>query len=266
MMEPNSCHSEQLGCPVLDWRPADDATPAPTVVCLAGAAVDPLVFEPMAQEIGRRVLAPAWMDTTESCELPAVADRVLALSRDLRSVVLVGQSVGSTVAALAAHRGWRLGSDNPVCGLVLSNGGANNHDHPDLRGLLDRARAEWGPSFWHGFARRCVGTPVPQHLYRAVQGYPAGIPLETFLTVAEGQFAIDLVPLLPDLASLPSAVIAGRYDPARRLAHAEELAQLLAPCELIELETGHTAVLEDPAGFAAVVSRILDDARAPGTT
>jgi 3-oxoadipate enol-lactonase len=68
----------------------------------------------------------------------------------------------------------------------------------------------------------------------------------------------DLVPLLPSLGKIPTVVVHGRRDPARTLAHAEELAGGIPNASLVVRETGHTSCAEAPREFAGVVSEIID--------
>jgi 3-oxoadipate enol-lactonase len=60
--------------------------------------------------------------------------------------------------------------------------------------------------------------------------------------------------------AVPTIVIGGTLDVPTPLSQAEELAQAIPDARLVALEAGHLSNVEQPAGFAAAIRRILETA------
>jgi 3-oxoadipate enol-lactonase len=176
-------------------------------------------------------------------------------------VILVGHSLGTPLAVLAALREMATGSSR-IAGLVLSNSGANTRGHGDADRLIERMRAEWGPSFWDAFVARCFHRRPQGALLDAVRTYPARLNKEAVIEAIRSQQATDLLPVLGELSAVPVAVVHGEHDPARTLDHARELRQAIPGANLHVLDTGHTSCAEDPDAFAAIIRTVADGGRA----
>jgi len=228
----------------------------PVVLCVPGAMCPPEVFGGMARRLGCRVLGLAWLEGDGPHDIASVSMRVAELAAQFPRVVLIGHSIGVPIVALAAQR--CLSSNAAALqGIVLSNSGANTKGHGDIDAVIDRVLNAWGAEFWDDFIERCIGTPVPEPLLETFRGYPAALDPRHVAAAIKSQKDIDLLPMLSLLSAVPVAVVHGRMDPARSLAHAQELAAHIPGSSLHVLDTGHSSAAEQPDRFADIVRALI---------
>ncbi|WP_416425113.1 alpha/beta hydrolase [Pseudomonas sp. App30] len=227
----------------------------PVLVCLPGAMCTPQVFESAALLSGFPAIGLGWLEGGGTHDLDSIASRVCNAIVDLPSVVLVGHSLGTSIAMLVAMQESQSGSTR-IKGLVLSNSGANTRGHGDITKLVERIRHDWGDAFWAAFIARCFRTLPSSPLLEEVRAYPQRLDGSCVIEVLLSQQAIDFVPLLHILPRVPTAIVHGKHDPARTIAHAHEMANGIAWATLHVMDTGHTSCAEDPVGFASIVRDI----------
>ncbi len=121
-----------------------------------------------------RAIGVGWLEGAGPHDLHSVAQRVARLLEELRPAVLIGQSVGTPVAALAAAISLRTTKAN-VVGMVLSNSGANTKGHGDVESIIERILANWGPELWKAMTERSLGIACPPELVEAFTTYPRRI-------------------------------------------------------------------------------------------
>lgn len=236
--------------------PLSDGDPSfPTLVCLPGAMCSPLVFKEAAQESGLRAIALAWLEDDGSYDLDAIARRILSAISDQPRVVLVGHSLGTPLAVLAALSD--LEQESPrVRGLLLANSGANTRGHADAQSLVKRIENDWGVAMWASFLERCFRQLPGQPLLDELRSYPSRLRKEAVSAAIRSQLQTDLLPVLARLEGLPTIVVHGKFDAARTLWHAQELAGAIPGATLRVLDTGHTSCVENPAAFAALMREV----------
>lgn len=228
----------------------------PTLVCVPGAMCTPEVFREAARLSGLEAFGLAWLEDEGPHDLHSVAARVCDAIADLPSVILVGHSIGTPITMLSALHEWTNGSTR-IRGLVLSNSGANTRGHGDIAKLIGRIQSEWGAPFWDAFVARCFHTSPKPALLSHVRTYPARLRPDAVVNVLRSQHSIDFVPMLPALGRVNVSVVHGVHDPARTLAHAQELTAGIAGSTLHVLDTGHTSCAEDPVGFAGILRAMV---------
>ncbi|HEV3429756.1 MAG TPA: alpha/beta hydrolase [Paraburkholderia sp.] len=231
----------------------------PTLVCLPGAMCSPLVYARAAKESGLNAFALAWMEDDGPFDLDAIAGRIAHALADEGDVVLVGHSLGTPLAVLATLAASAR-PDVRVKGLVLSNSGANTKGHGDASAIVRRIEDEWGESMWRAFVSRCFHIDPEGPLLDEVLKYPARLRSNAVAQAIKSQIETDLLPLLGQLPPIPVAVVHGRFDVARTLAHAQELAGAIQGATLHVFETGHTSCAEDPSAFAQVLRAVTEGA------
>jgi pimeloyl-ACP methyl ester carboxylesterase len=192
----------------------------------------------------------------------SVGRRVRAQIAGLGSVVLVGHSTGSVIAALMAFEAVDAG-DSRLRGLLLGNSGANTHGHGDIDRIIRQLTIGWGPMLWDGMVRRCLGSPVAPALEQRMRAYPAELSSSVAVDCLTGQKGVDLLSRLPKLAGVPTAVVHGLRDPARTLEHARQFVDHIPGATLHLFDTGHTTCAEDPDGYAAVLRELAHRAANP---
>ena len=226
----------------------------PTLVFLPGALIPPNAIAPVTRIIKLRAIGVGWLEGAGPHDLHSVAARVAMLLRELGPTVLIGHSVGTPIAALAAAIDLRSTKRN-VVGLVLSNSGANTKGHGDVESVIERVLQTWGPPLWKATTERSLGGVCPAELVDSFMTYPRRITAEA---TAESLQQTDLTSMLSELSSLPTAVVHGSRDPARTLSHAESLSNGIAGSRLVVLDTGHTSCVEAPGEFAQVIRSVVE--------
>jgi 3-oxoadipate enol-lactonase len=238
----------------------NDGDPArPTLVCIPGAMCSPRVFAACATSSGLRAVALHWLETDGPHDLDSIAARVAESVSRMPRAILVGHSLGTPLAVLAALR-IRANGASRVDGLILSNSGANTRGHGDADALVERIRTEWAHPFWDAFVARCFHRLPQGDLLDAVHAYPSRVNKEAVIEAIRSQQATDLLPVLGALADTPTAVVHGRHDVARTIEHARALSDAIPGSTLHVLDTGHTSCAEDPDAFAAIIRSIALDA------
>ena len=232
----------------------------PVVLCVPGAMCPPDVFEAMAVASGRHVVGLAWLEGAGPHDLPPVARRVAAVAAEYPAVLLVGHSIGTPIAVLAASLSAARGGST-IRGLVLSNSGANTKGHGDIDSIIRTVGQQWGEPLWRAFVARCLGSPVAPALLERMHGYPPQLTAAAVVAALTSQKDVDLLPILGALGHLPAAMVHGRHDAARTLAHAEEIVGGWPGATLHVLETGHSSAAEAPHAFAAILNQVIDRCR-----
>ena len=229
----------------------------PTLVFLPGALIPPNAIAPVTRIVKLRAIGVGWLEGTGPHDLPSVAARVAMLLRELGPTVLIGHSVGTPIAALAAAIDSRSTKSN-VVGLVLSNSGANTKGHGDVESVIERVRQTWGPPLWKAMTERSLGSVCPAELVDSFMTYPRRVTADATAESLRSLQETDLTGILNELSSLPTAVVHGSRDPARSLSHAKSLTNGIPGSRLVVLETGHTSCVEAPDEFAEVIRSIVE--------
>jgi pimeloyl-ACP methyl ester carboxylesterase len=229
----------------------------PTLVFLPGALIPPNAIAPVTRIVKLRAIGVGWLEGAGPHDLHSVAARVAILLRELGPTVLIGHSVGTPIAALAAAIDLRSTKNN-VVGLVLSNSGANTKGHGDVESVIERVLQTWGPPLWKAMTERSLGSVCPAELVDSFMTYPRRITAEATVQSLRSLQQTDLTSMLSELSSLPTAVVHGNRDPARTLSHAQSLSDGIPGSRLVVLQTGHTSCVEAPEEFAKVIHAVVE--------
>ncbi|AJC60385.1 alpha/beta fold hydrolase [Streptomyces sp. 769] len=251
----------------------------PGLVLVHGTGATRQQWLPLTEVVADRftVVAPDYSgsgDTTDHggpLTLADLADEVLAAAdhAGLDRFHLVGHSLGAAIAThLAAHHPGRIRS------LVLHAGWVRTDS---------RLRAEF--TYWldllrtdaeHGTAHFARMLPLmafgPRYWERTDTAANEELVRTLAATLAPGtarqievDLSVDLGPLL-DRVAAPTLVLASAHD---RIMGADQQQALLAGIphtRYQEIDAGHGAPGEDPAGFAALIAAFLDERRAAEAT
>jgi 3-oxoadipate enol-lactonase len=236
----------------------------PTLVFLPGALIPPNAIAPVPRIVKLRAIGVGWLEGAGPHDLHAVAARVAILLRELGPTVLIGHSVGTPIAALAAAIDLRS-TKSDVVGLVLSNSGANTKGHGDVESIIERVLQTWGPPLWKAMTERSLGSVCPAELADSFMTYPRRATAEATAESLRSLQQTDLTGMLSELSSLPTAVVHGHRDPARALSHAQSLSDGISGSKLVVLETGHTSCVEAPSEFAKVIHPVVEQSPGAGT-
>ncbi|MFE3650739.1 alpha/beta fold hydrolase [Streptomyces sp. NPDC059152] len=247
----------------------------PGLVLVHGTGATREQWLPLTEAVADRftVVAPDYSGSGGTTDhggpltLADLADEVLAAAdhAGLDRFHLVGHSLGAAIAThLAAHHPERVRS------LVLHAGWAHTDSrlraqftywldllHADAaHGTAHFARmlplAAFGPRYWER-----TGTAANEELVRGLAAALApGIARQV-----EVDLSVDLRPLLGRVTA-PTLVLASAHD---QIIGADQQRALLAgipDSRYQEIDAGHGAPGEDPAGFAALIAGFLDERRA----
>lgn len=229
----------------------------PIMVALAGAGCSPQIYAQIAHR-DLDLVPLDWASWPGPWDLDSLS---ALLARDLSAraspSLLAGHSLGGVIALLTA-----LKAPDAVAGLLLADTGAgtSGHGDPDLPA---RVRAGWTAEDRQAFLRSCFRRLPPSEVWLPAIAYLAALDSEIFLQAVASLRQIDLRERLVEIR-VPTVVVRGLHDPRRTRAHALELAQGIAGAELIEPDTGHTPMVEDPAAFNDAVERLWAAVRRAG--
>lgn len=186
-----------------------------------------------------------------------LADDLAAViaAADLRDVVLVGWSMGTTVSLRYLDRGG-----TGVSGLVMVNGPVRLTQTPDfahamseaqLRGHLTRLLHSW-PGGEREFQAQTLLDPAPA-VVDWLYGIALQTPLDVALTLVEQQSKLDMRGALERL-QIPVLAAYSRHDPYYPVSLAQYIAEL-APAgrHVIFDRSRHCIPIEEPDRFCAVV-------------
>ena len=229
----------------------------PTLIFLSGALIPPNAIAPVTRIVKLRAVGVGWLEGAGPHDLHSVAARVAILLRELGPTVLIGHSVGTPIAVLAAAIDLRSTKSN-VVGLVLSNSGANTKGHGDIESVIERILQTWGPPLWRAMAERSLGSACPTELVDSFLTYPSRVTAEATAESLRSLQQTDLTSMLNELSSLPTAVVHGSRDSVRTLSHAQSLSNGITGSRLVVLETGHTSCVEAPDEFAEVILSVVE--------
>jgi len=171
--------------------------------------------------------------------------------------VLIGHSVGTPIAALAAAIDLRSTKSN-VVGLVLSNSGANTKGHGDVESVVERVLQTWAPPLWKAMTERSLGSVCPAELVDSFMTYPRRLTGEATVESLRSLQHTDLTSMLSELSPFRTAVVHGSRDPVRTLSHAQSLSDGIPGSRLVILETRHTSCVEAPGEFAEVIRSVIE--------
>lgn len=224
------------------------------LLCIPGTYCSPAVFDALDETAfpALQVLPLSWMTAPGPWDIPTLGRRVAELIREYNfgPVLLAGHSSGGPIALVAA-----LTEPSLVSGLLLIDTGANTEGHGDILSFIKIIEQGPPPDFFERLWQRSFASFPDPALRQRLNDYATHVPREAPLQALSSQAALDLKDELPGL-TVPVMVVHGRKDQARPIAHAELLVHRLPHAELCLLDTGHTPMVEDPAGFARALQRL----------
>ena len=245
------------------------------LVLVHGTGADRTQWQPLTAAVADRftVVAPDLSGSGDTIDhggpltLADLAEEVLATAdhAGLGRFHLVGHSLGAAVALhLGAHHPGRVRS------LVLHAGWAHTDTRmrAEFRYWLDLLQgdaahgtahfarmlplAAFGPRYWER-----TDTAANEDLVRALAAWLApGTDRQT-----EVDLSVDLRPLLGRVAA-PTLVLASAHDRIVDAAQQRALVAGIPDTRYAEIDAGHGAPGEDPAGFAAAIAAFLEERRA----
>jgi pimeloyl-ACP methyl ester carboxylesterase len=209
---------------------------------------------PLAENLGDEIaLTPVdWMNAPSPWDLASVAGLVGSLAEDLRPAVILGHSTGGAIAL-------QLALDRPdlVERLVLISTGAAMHGHGDVDRIIERLEAGEGEAVATAVVERSFSSPVAEPMLSRMMSYAATAPVSAAIEVLRSQRDSDFTPTLSRILC-PTLIVHGRHDPARTLAHAEELQAGLTDATLCVVDAGHSPMFERPGIVAQGLRAWLD--------
>lgn len=240
----------------------------PGLVLVHGTGASREQWLPLTEALADRftVLAPDYSgsgDTTDHggpLTLSDLADQVLAAAdhAGLDEFDLVGHSLGAVVAirlaavhprrvrSLALHAGWAHTDDRMAAEFRFWLALLRGQPSP---GLFARALPQiaFGPGYWS----RTSLEANEELVGRLTKFLAPGISRQV-----EVDLTVDVRPLLARVAA-PTLVLASTHDRIVPAAQQRALLAAIGDARYAEIDAGHGAPAEDPAGFTAKIASFL---------
>lgn len=167
-------------------------------------------------------------------------------------VVLAGYSAGGVVCISAA-------SKNPkrISGLVLSNTGPCSKGHGSPQFAQELKEHFDDEAYIRRFLSSCFYHPIPKEIEDRLWNYTRTIPPKAGYEVSLSLRQMDYRESLKAYKG-PTAVIHGQLDTRRKMDSVEMICECLPQAQVTLLQTGHTPMWEDAAGYQKALNLLLE--------
>ena len=227
----------------------------PVLLCIAGNLCDPEVaFERIAppgdfQKVNVHYLEGdgPWDVESLGCEL---AELLLKLSP--APVVLAGYSAGGVLCISAAAK-----APERIAGLVLSNTGPCSKGHGAPLFAQELKEHFYDEDYIRHFLSSCFYNPISKETEDRLWNYTRTVSPQAAYEVSMSLRQEDYREGLKRYCG-PAAVIHGQLDTRRKMDSVEMICECLPQAQVTLLQTGHTPMWEDAAGYQDALNLLLE--------
>ncbi|HJB07360.1 MAG TPA: alpha/beta hydrolase [Candidatus Enterocloster faecavium] len=226
----------------------------PALLCVAGNLCDPSVaFERITPPGDFQKLYVHYFDSPGPWDMETLGQELAHLLQQFTSapVVLAGYSAGGVLCISAA-------SKNPerISGLVLSNTGPCSKGHGSPQFAQELKEHFDDENYIRRFLSSCFYQPIPKEVEDRLWNYTRTIPPEAGYEVSLSLRQMDYRESLKAYKG-PAAVIHGQLDTRRKMDSVEMICDSLPQAQVTLLQTGHTPMWEDAAGYEKALETLL---------
>lgn len=215
------------------------------LLCLAGNLCSPQVFDQIRAPRGFQKIYVDYLRSPGPWDMDSMGEHLVEAVRksEVSQIILAGYSAGGVLAISAVSKAPEL-----FDGLLLSNTGpcSIGHGNPEfareLREHFDDER------YIRSFLQSCFYKPVSRMMEDQLYAYTRGVSADAACEAASSLRVSDYRETLAEYDG-PVVIAHGKLDTRRKLDSVEMLKRCLPQAEVVLLETGHTPMFEDPAGY-----------------
>lgn len=224
------------------------------LLCLAGNLCSPEVFDRVQAPDAVQKVYVDYLGGAGPWDMEHMGRELseLILSWERVPVILAGYSAGGVLAISVACK-----IPGRIAGLALSNTGpcSLGHGSPGFAAEL-KARFE-DEAYIREFLNSCFYGPLPREMEDKLWVYTRGISKEAAYQVSKSLREVDYRELLKVYKN-PAVIIHGRLDTRRGMDSVDMMKESLPQSKTVLLETGHTPMYEDPAGYGSALMGLVE--------
>lgn len=225
----------------------------PAVLCIAGNLCSPEVFDRITVPEGVQKLYLDYLQSPGPWDMDSLGQRLLDTVRELElgPVVLAGYSAGGVLAISAACKG-----PDQIAGLLLSNTGPCSLGHGNP-GFADELREHFDDEgYIRGFLASCFYRSADAELMDRLWDYTRAADRDAAYEVSKTLREVDYREPLKQFKN-PVMIVHGILDTRRGKDSVLMMQESLQQAEAAYLQTGHTPMAEDPAGYQEALDHLL---------
>ena len=225
----------------------------PVLLCLAGNLCSPEVYGRIQLPEGIDKIYVDYLGGEGPWDMDNMGYELadLILSRAQVPVILAGYSAGGVLAISVACK-----IPERIAGMVLSNTGpcSLGHGNPGFAAEL-KARFD-DESYIREFLRSCFFNPISMDMEDRLWDYTRKVTKEAAYEVSKSLRETDYRELLKNYKN-QAAIIHGRLDTRRGMDSVAMLQECIPQADTVLLDTGHTPMYEDPAGYQEGLNTLI---------
>ena len=223
------------------------------LICIAGNLCSPQVFDQIQAPEGMQKLYLDYLQSPGPWDMDFLGAELVNTIQNMSfpKTFLAGYSAGGVLAISAACKAPDL-----FAGLLLSNTGpcSIGHGNPGFaQELKDRFEDE---EYIRTFLRSCFYHPITPEMENQLFAYTRTVSPQAAFEVSDSLRRVDYRNALSRYKN-PVMIAHGRLDTRRKLDSVAMLQECLPQAEIMLLETGHTPMMEDPAGYQDALNRLV---------
>lgn len=226
----------------------------PVLLCIAGNLCDPaVVFERIVPTRDFQKIYVHYLDGEGPWDVETLGQELAQLLGQFTSVpvVLAGYSAGGVLCISAASK-----KPERVSGLVLSNTGPCSKGHGSPQFAQELKEHFDDETYIRHFLSSCFYHPISKETEDRLWDYTRTIPSKAGYEVSLSLRQMDYSESLK-IYKGPAAVIHGQLDNRRKMDSVERICESLPQAQVTLLQTGHTPMWEDAAGYEKALETFL---------
>lgn len=224
----------------------------PVMLCLAGNLCSPEVYDLIQLPEGIEKVYVDYLGGEGPWDMESMGNELADLIQSSMQVpvILAGYSAGGVLAISVACK-----IPERIAGMILSNTGPCSLGHGNP-GFAEELKTRFDDEVYiREFLESCFYNPVSKDMEDRLWNYTRSVSREAAYEVSKSLREIDYRERLREYKN-PVIIIHGRLDTRRGLDSVAMIQDCLPQADTILLETGHTPMYEDPAGYQKALANL----------
>ena len=225
------------------------------ILFVPGTALSPEIYKNVHVPYGYEAVYLSWHDAPGDHSIESTADKILRLIQQhkCRNIILVGHSSGGFIVMQTY---FSLPNKSIITGILLCDTGCNTIGHVNSKSP-EEIKASWSEEKTRvAFLERCFSSRIDDETFAHLKEYSTRISPQARIEPWVSQLHLDFTQRLCEI-SCQTMVVHGRYDKARPITHAQQLAQGIPHSDLFIIDhAGHTPMLGNPEKFSEALNSL----------